>query len=131
MSWSDPISDMLTRIRNAQKAAATSVTMPGSRMKGEVARVLHAEGYIAGYTLAPGSQRLLRVELKYGPDGVPAIRGIKRESKPGLRRYCGCGDIPRVLGGMGTAVLSTPGGVMGGREARQRKLGGEWICSVW
>jgi small subunit ribosomal protein S8 len=131
MSWSDPISDMLTRIRNGQKAAQPSVTMPGSRLKSEIARVLLADGFIAGYTLAPGAQRLLRVDLKYAADGVPAIRGLKRESKPGLRRYCGSGDIPRVLGGMGSVVLSTPGGVMNGREARQRKLGGEWILSVW
>ena len=131
MSWSDPIADMLTRIRNAQKAGAVSVTMPGSRLKGEVARVLHADGFIAGYTLAPGIKRLLRVDLKYDQAGVPAIRGLRRESKPGLRRFCGCQDIPRVLGGMGTMVLSTSGGVMSGREARQRKLGGELICSVW
>ena len=131
MSWSDPISDMLTRIRNAQKAQAPSLDMPGSRLKGEIARVLQAEGYIASFVLAGDGRRTLRIELKYGDDAVPAIRGIKRESKPGLRRFCGCKDIPRVLGGMGVAVLSTSGGVMSGKEARQRKLGGELICTVW
>ena len=131
MSWSDPISDMLTRIRNAQKAGLTSLDMPGSRLKGEVARVMQAEGYIAGYTLAGEDRRVLHIDLKYGVDAMPAIRGLKRESKPGLRRFCGHTNIPRVLGGMGTAVLSTSGGVMSGREARQRKLGGELICTIW
>lgn len=131
MSWSDPISDMLTRIRNAQKAGLTALDMPGSRLKGEVARVMQAEGYIAGFTLAGEGRRVLRIDLKYAADATPAIRGVKRESKPGLRRFCGHKDIPRVLGGMGTAVLSTSGGVMSGREARQRKLGGELICTIW
>lgn len=132
MSWSDPIADMLTRIRNAQKAGMPSLDMPGSRLKGEVARVMQAEGYIASYALAAdGGRPMLRIELKYGQDAQPAIRGLKRESKPGLRRFCGHKEIPRVLGGMGTAVLSTSGGVMSGKEARQRKLGGELICTIW
>lgn len=131
MSWSDPISDMLTRIRNAQKAGLPSVDMPGSRIKGEIARVMQAEGYLAGFSLAGGGRRVLHLDLKYSALAEPAIRGLRRESKPGLRRFCGCDEIPRVLGGMGTAVLSTSGGVMSGREARQRKLGGELICTIW
>ncbi|MEI6210077.1 MAG: 30S ribosomal protein S8 [bacterium] len=131
MSWSDPISDMLTRIRNAQKAGMPSLDMPGSRLKGEVARVMQAEGYIASYTLAGDGRRVLHIELKYSELAEPAIRGIRRESKPGLRRFCGYMDIPRVLGGMGTAVLSTSDGVMSGKDARQRKLGGELICTIW
>jgi len=131
MSWSDPISDMLTRIRNAQKAGLPSLDMPGSRLKGDVARVMRAEGYITNYTLAGEGRQMLHIDLKYSADASPAIRGLKRESKPGLRRFCGYSDIPRVLGGLGTAVLSTSGGVMSGREARQRKLGGELICTIW
>jgi small subunit ribosomal protein S8 len=131
MSWSDPISDMLTRIRNAQKAGLPSVDMPGSRIKGEIARVMQAEGYLAGFSLAGDGRRVLHLDLKYSALAEPAIRGLRRESKPGLRRFCGCDEIPRVLGGMGTAVLSTSGGVMSGREARQRKLGGELICTIW
>ncbi len=132
MSWSDPIADMLTRIRNAQNAGLPEVAMPGSRIKSEIARVLKAEGYIRGYsTESEGVRRVLRVTLKYGPGEEPAIRGLRRESKAGLRRFCGCREIPRVLGGMGVAVLSTPGGILSGREASQRKLGGELICTVW
>jgi small subunit ribosomal protein S8 len=131
MSWSDPISDMLTRIRNAQKAGIPSLDMPGSRLKGEVARVMQAEGYITGYTLTGEGRSALHIELKYSAQAEPAIRGVRRESKPGLRRFCGYKEIPRVLGGMGTAVLSTSGGVMSGKEARERKLGGELICTIW
>jgi len=131
MSWSDPISDMLTRIRNAHKAGMPSLDMPGSRLKGEIARVMLAEGYIVGYTLEGDGRRVLHVDLKYSAQAEPAIRGLRRESKPGLRRFCSYKDIPRVLGGMGTAVLSTSGGVMSGKEARQRKLGGELICTIW
>ena len=131
MSWSDPISDMLTRIRNAQKAGMPSLDMPGSRLKGEVARVMLAEGYIAGFTQEGEGRRVLHIDLKYSALAEPAIRGVRRESKPGLRRFCGYKDIPRVLGGMGTAVLSTSGGVMTGKDARQRKLGGELICTIW
>lgn len=131
MSWSDPISDMLTRIRNAQKAGIPSLDMPGSRLKGEVARVMQAEGFISGYTLTGEGRTSLHIDLKYSEQAEPAIRGVRRESKPGLRRFCGYKEIPRVLGGMGTAVLSTSGGVMSGKEARQRKLGGELICTIW
>jgi small subunit ribosomal protein S8 len=122
---------MLTRIRNAQKAGMPSLDLPGSRIKGEIARVMLAEGYIAGYTLSGEGRRVLHIDLKYNEQADPAIRGVRRESKPGLRRFCGYKEIPRVLGGMGTAVLSTSGGVMSGKDARQRKLGGELVCTIW
>ncbi len=128
---SDPISDMLLRIRNAQKAGLPSVELPGSRIKGEIARVMKDEGYITNFTMTNTVPRVLSIELKYNDDAEPAIRGLRRESKPGLRKFCGVQDIPNVLGGMGTAVLSTSGGVVSGKEARKRKLGGELICTIW
>jgi small subunit ribosomal protein S8 len=127
----DPIADMLLRIRNAIKAGHPSVELPGSRIKGEIARVMKAEGYIVDFTITDGVPRLLSIDLKYNDDAEPAIRGLRRESKPGLRKFCGVQDIPVVLGGMGTAILSTSGGVISGKEAKRRKLGGELICTVW
>lgn len=131
MSWSDPIADMLTRIRNAQRAGLEEVGMPSSRLKAEVARILKDEGYVADFEVEGDVKKTLRIELKYAADATPAIRAIRRESKPGLRRFCGWDEIPRVLGGLGTSVLSTSHGVMSGREARRRKIGGELICSIW
>ena len=131
MSWSDPIADMLTRIRNAQKARLPEVTMPASRLKGEIARILQAEGYVGAVTAGDPLRRELRLALKYTPEGEPVIRGLRRDSRPGLRRYRGHGDLPRVLGGMGLAILSTSSGIMADKEARRRKLGGEVLCSVW
>ena len=132
MSWSDPIADMLTRIRNAQRAGLEDVTMPSSRLKAEVARIFKAEGYILDFKVEGDIKKSLVIELKYSDqDSEPAIRGLRRESKPGLRRFCGWKDIPRVLGGLGTSVLSTSQGVMSGREARRRKIGGELLCSIW
>lgn len=131
MSWSDPIADMLTRIRNAQSAGLKTVDMPGSRLKGEVARVMKAEGYIADFVLTNGTARSLRLTLKYTPSLDPVIRGLKRESRPGLRKFFRWAEIPRVLGGSGTAVVSTSGGVMSGQDARKRRLGGELICTIW
>lgn len=128
---SDPISDMLVRIRNAQKACHAVVEMPGSRMKGEIARVLKEEGYITDFSMTGDVQRVLHIDLKYSDRAEPAIRGLERISRPGLRRFCGYGDIPKVLGGMGIAVLSTSGGVMSGKAARERKLGGELLCTIW
>ena len=128
----DPIADMIIRIRNAQRAGLPDVTMPASRLKREIARVMKAEGYVTAFAVhADEGLPELRVELKYNDDGQPAINGLRRESKPGLRRYCGHADVPRVLNGLGTAILSTSQGVMSGKEARQRKLGGEVICTVW
>ncbi len=127
----DPISDMLVRIRNAQAARHPEVAMPGSRIKSEIARVMKEEGYIADYTIASDVHHTLTIELKYSDRAEPAIRGLERISRPGLRRFCGYTDIPKVLGGLGTAVLSTSGGIMSGKTARARKLGGELLCTIW
>lgn len=128
---SDPISDMLLRIRNGLKAGLPSIELPGSRIKGEIARVMKSEGYITNFTITAAAPRVLSIELKYNDDAEPAIRGLRRESKPGLRKFCGVQDIPNVLGGMGIAILSTSGGIISGKEARKRKLGGELICTIW
>ena len=128
---SDPISDMLLRIRNAIKAGLPSLELPGSRIKGEIAKVMKAEGYITDFTMTNTVPRVLSIELKYNDDADSAIRGIRRESKPGLRKFCGVQDIPSVLGGMGTAILSTSGGVISGKEAKKRKFGGELLCTIW
>ena len=128
----DPIADMIVRIRNAQRAGLPDVAMPTSRIKRDIARVMKAEGYITAFNVhSEDGASELRLELKYNDDGQAAINGLRRESKPGLRRYCGFAEIPRVLNGLGTAILSTSQGVMSGKEARQRKLGGEVICTVW
>ena len=128
----DPIADMLLRIRNAIKAGLPTVEIPSSRIKAEIARVLKEEGYIAGFeVVADGARKTLSVELKYNDAAEPAIRGLRRESKPGLRKFCGYEDVPLVLGGLGTAGLSTSGGVMSGKTARARKLGGELLCVIW
>ena len=131
MSWSDPIADMLTRIRNGQAAGHEIVEMPSSNLKAAVAKVLKDEGYVEDFEVEGDQKKVLRVALKYNAEGKPVIRGIRRESAPGLRRLCGWKKIPRVLGGLGVAVISTSGGVMSGLEARRRKLGGEIVCTVW
>ena len=131
MSMQDPIADMLTRIRNAQAAAHDYVTMPGSRMKESIARVLQSEGYIEGYeaTGEPGPERTLRIDLRY-VQGKPVIRRLERASRPGLRVYRGAGDLPKVMGGLGVAVISTSMGVMSDRESRAAGQGGEVLCIV-
>lgn len=130
MSMTDPISDMLTRIRNAQKARKVSVTMPSSSAKAAVAGVLKSEGYISDFsTESDGSKESLTVELKYY-EGVPVIERIERVSKPGLRIYRGTDDIPKVLGGLGVAIVSTSAGVMSDRQAREKGIGGEVLCVV-
>lgn len=131
MSWSDPIADMLTRVRNAQSAGLEIIEMPSSRMKSDIVKVLKEEGYVSDFEVEGDTKKILRVALKYNQDDKPVIRGIRRESKPGLRRFCGWKEVPRVLGGLGVAIISTSSGVMSGVEARRRKLGGEIICSVW
>lgn len=132
MSLSDPIADMLTRVRNAHSAELKETEMPHSRMKSEIARILKREGYIRDYTTeGSGGKRTLRVYLKYGPDQEQGIQGIRRVSRPGLRRYKGSDKLPRVLSGMGIAILSTSSGVMTDQEARQKKVGGEVLCYVW
>ena len=134
MTMTDPIADMLTRIRNANSAQFETVKMPGSKVKEALASILESEGYIAGYTVGdaegrPGS--VLEITLKYAPDRTRTIAGIKRISKPGLRIYARADRIPRVLGGIGVAVVSTSHGLMTDREARKAKLGGEVLCYVW
>lgn len=133
MSLSDPIADMLTRIRNAYMAALDAVEMPHSRMKTEVAKLLKREGYVLDYSTEAldNNKRILRVYLKYGMDQQPVIQGLQRISKPSLRRYVGHVDIPRVLGGLGVAILSTSSGLVTDREARKNGVGGEVLCYVW
>lgn len=127
----DPISDMLVRIRNAQAARHPIVAMPGSRIKRDIAQVMKKDGFIANFEMTGDVHKTLRIELKYNDKAEPAIRGIRRESRPGLRKFCGYTEVPKVLGGLGTAVLSTSGGVMSGVDARKQKLGGELICTIW
>jgi small subunit ribosomal protein S8 len=133
MSFTDPIADMLTRIRNASSARHEKVLIPSSNLKVRIAEVLKQEGFIKDYVLHrdEAKQGAITVMLKYGPDREPAISDIKRVSKPGLRRYVSTDSIPRVLNGMGIAILSTSKGVMVDREARKQKVGGELICTVW
>ena len=126
----DPISDMLTRIRNGQKARKVSVSMPASKAKEAVARVLADEGYINGYgTEGEGATKSLTIELKYF-DGAPVIERIQRASRPSLRVFRGKDDLPKVLGGLGVAIVSTSSGVMSDRQAREQGIGGEVICIV-
>jgi len=130
MSMNDPIADMLTRIRNGQKARMVSVSMPASKAKEAVAKVLQDEGYVTSYsTEGEGAASTLSVELKYF-DGVPVIERIQRASKPGLRIYRGQKDLPKVLGGLGVAIVSTSAGVMSDRQAREKGIGGEVLCIV-
>ena len=131
MSWSDPIADMLTRIRNAQGAGLEIIEMPASRMKADVAKVLKDEGYVVDFEVEGDARKILRIALKYNEDAKPVIRGIRRDSKPGLRKFCGWKDIPRVLGGLGIAVISTPKGLKTDTEAGTLGLGGEVLCYVW
>ena len=131
----DPIADMLTRIRNAVTAKHTRVDMPGSRLKAEIARILQDEGYIQGFKVNEPkdgeAQGTLRVVLKYGPRGERVITGIQRVSRPGRRVYFGRADVPEVLAGLGTAILTTSRGVMTGREAVKAGVGGEVLCNIW
>jgi small subunit ribosomal protein S8 len=127
---SDPIADMLTRIRNAAKAKHTNVRVPVSKMKLEIAKILHEEGYIRGFQLV-GQGRDVRIRLKYDEHREPIIQGLKRVSKPGRRVYAGKDEMPRVLGGLGVAIVSTSQGVMSAKEARKRAIGGEVIGFVW
>ncbi len=135
MSMSDPIADMLTRIRNASLARHPTCEMPFSRMKVAIAEVLRDEGYIESFEeRGEGVHRVLRIFLRYAPGGRgrdPVLMGIKRISKPGLRVYTRSSGIPRVFGGLGTAILSTPQGVMSGNRARRLKVGGEVLAHVW
>ena len=131
MSLSDPISDMLTRIRNAHMAGQDVVEMPHSKFKGEVARVLKKEGFITDYVAEGGVKKVLRLYLRYTPEREPVIKGLKRVSRPGLRKYVSAEEVPRVLGGMGVAILSTSSGIVTDTDARKKNIGGEVICSIW
>jgi small subunit ribosomal protein S8 len=126
----DPISDMLTRIRNAQRALLPAVEIPHSKMKESIAHILKKEGYVSEVTVAGKPFKTIKLQLKYqGKKSV--IEGIKRISRPGLRHYVGATEIPRVRGGLGVSVVSTPEGVMTGTTARKKNLGGELLCYVW
>jgi small subunit ribosomal protein S8 len=128
----DFIADFLTQIRNAARAGKTNITLPGSKLTARIADILKREGFIENFKqIQEGKKLMIRVHLKYVSGKQPAIRSLERVSKPGLRRYVGSDEIPRVLGGLGVAILSTSKGIMTDREARTAKVGGELICKVW
>lgn len=134
----DPIADMLTRIRNAVTAKHTRVDMPASRIKADIAKILQDEGYISGFKLVDDTTgrttapvKILRLFLKYGPHGERLITGVQRISRPGRRVYFGRNDVPEVLAGLGTSILTTSRGVMTGREAVKNGVGGEVLCNIW
>ncbi|TJX62300.1 30S ribosomal protein S8 [Soehngenia saccharolytica] len=128
----DPIADMLTRIRNANNAKHDSVDIPASKIKKEIARILLDEGFIKGFdVIDDGKQGIIRIDLKYGKNGEKIISGIKRISKPGLKVYAKSEELPRVLGGLGIAIVSTSKGIMTDRQARKENVGGEVICYIW
>jgi small subunit ribosomal protein S8 len=132
MSMSDPLADMLTRIRNGVMAKFDSVDMPRSNTKINIAKVLKEEGYILGYHVSEdGPQGTLSIDLKYGSDMAPVITGIKRVSKPGLRKYAKVGNIPKVLNGLGVSILSSSKGIITDSTARASNVGGEILCEVW
>lgn len=131
MSLSDPLADMLTRMRNSIAVGHEKVSMPSSKLKGEVARVMKTEGLIKDYVVEGAVQKTLTIYLKYLDGYEPTIRGLKRYSKQGLRKYCGAEEIPKVLGGLGVAILSTSSGIMSDKEARKKHVGGEVLCTVW
>jgi small subunit ribosomal protein S8 len=132
MTMTDPIADMLTRIRNASQAGHPVVEMPSSNVKVAIAEVLRDEGYIKGYTVqGDPPKKTLRLELRYAGRREPVLTGLRRISKPGLRVYAGADEIPRPYGGLGVAILSTSKGVMSGGKARRMRLGGEVLCHVW
>jgi small subunit ribosomal protein S8 len=130
----DPIADMLTRIRNAVQARHPRVDVPASRFKAEIARILEQEGYISGFRMvdeAETARPLIRILLKYGPRGENVISGVQRVSRPGRRVYLGRADVPRVMAGLGTSILTTSQGVMTGRDAVRAGVGGEVLCNIW
>jgi small subunit ribosomal protein S8 len=132
MAMTDPIADMLTRIRNANMAKTEKVDIPSSNLKLELARVLKEEGYIKNFKLLKDrKQGVVRVYLKFASDDARVITGLKRVSKPGNRVYVKAGEIPRVMGGLGVAIISTSRGVMADKESRQKNIGGEVLCYIW
>ncbi|GAA6513182.1 30S ribosomal protein S8 [Merdimmobilis hominis] len=132
MHITDTVADMLTRIRNANSAKHDTVDIPASNMKKAIARILLEEGYIKSYTVVEdGKQGVIRIVLKYGPNKTQVISGLRRVSKPGLRIYTSCEDMPRVMKGLGIAILSTSKGIMTDKEARKEKVGGEVLAFIW
>ena len=132
MTMTDPIADMLTRIRNANTVGHETVDIPSTKMKKAIAQILLDEGYIAGFELVTvGNHEVIRVQMKYGAGKEKVISGIKKISKPGLKVYAKASDVPRVLGGLGIAIISTSKGIMSDKEARRLGIGGEVICYVW
>jgi small subunit ribosomal protein S8 len=132
MATSDPIADMLTRIRNAQASRHPKVDVPASKLKMEIARILKEEGFITNFKLTEeGAKKSIRIYLKYTPGNVPVISRIERVSRPGCRVYVGNQDVPKVLGGLGINILTTPRGVMTGSAARKEHVGGEVLCQLW
>lgn len=132
MSLTDPVADLLARIRNGIHARHPKLDVPASRLKLEIARILKEEGYIANFKATEeDGRKILRIYLKYGPDNAAAISNLQRISRPGCRVYVGRDDIPRVLGGLGINILTTPKGVMTGSQARKQRVGGEILCEVW
>jgi small subunit ribosomal protein S8 len=128
----DPIADMLTRVRNALIARHPKVDVPASRLKNEIARILREEGYILNFKLTEeGAKKYIRLYLKYTPANLPVISRVERVSRPGCRVYVSSKDIPRVLGGLGINILTTPKGVMTGTAARKERVGGEVLCQIW
>jgi small subunit ribosomal protein S8 len=129
---SDPIADMLTRVRNAMAARHPKVDVPASKIKTEIARILKEEGYIANFKIAEeGVKKVIKIYLKYANDSSPVMTGIERVSRPGCRTYVGKTEIPRVQGGLGISILTTPRGVMTGRTAHKEGVGGEVLCRIW
>ncbi len=132
MTMTDPVADMLTRIRNANTAGHGTVDIPASKIKKNIAEILVKEGYIKGYEVVAGeTQDTIRVTMKYGPDKTKVISGIKKISKPGLKVYAKANEVPKVLGGLGIAIISTSSGLITDKEARKLGVGGEVICYVW
>ena len=132
MTMTDPVADMLTRIRNANIAGHATVDIPASKIKKNIAEILVKEGYIKGYEIVSGeTQDIIRVSMKYGPEKTKVITGIKKISKPGLKVYAKADDVPKVLGGLGIAIISTSSGLVTDKEARKLGVGGEVICYVW
>lgn len=132
MSMTDPIADLLTRIRNARMARHRELTVPASRMKVAIVKILKDEGYLESFKVADdGPQGAITIQLKYTGDGASAITGLERVSKPGRRVYCGKDEIPKVLGGLGITILSTSKGIMTGSACRTEGVGGEILCNIW
>jgi len=132
MSMTDPIADLLTRIRNGLQAKHVTIDVPASKLKVAIVQILAAEGYVEGSeTFEEGPQKMIRIRLKYASSGARVVTGLERVSRPGLRVYCGKDEIPKVLGGLGINILSTPRGILTGNASRKAGVGGEILCNIW